>query len=473
MVAKSAIHSLMMNEKELLVSLAEDNDDVNLLLAAIRENAKGNFQFKKMKLRRLIKKDIQIDLVFEVLLLLDAYVTIDFDDYELPILLKRLIQGESTKMIQYLIVKKFYPDFVDENFGAIVDNVKQGREPFYGLHGFDNDRDLELFYQHDFDHLQAAKDEAEINQISEWFEEAVISLDGYKKRLTGIDLPEFDRLINIKIQEPELLISPSFFKKDERSHYKTLKMPDVEDAVSDLVRALDGEGVKLALHLAYLEVGMYNIGTKPTLLDSMQRHYLTFRMQLMGTIKVIDEFIFLTKFNKLAAEYEELMEKTKKIEYEHLVKIKKLSKHIEKARAEKEQSEEEVEEAKNNLRALQNKQIQQHVLATGYEKLLSDNFVSFKICVIHDAPLLYAPFVYPDINFLNMMDVTEIPFEEIKLILLQGLGGSAKQKRGFEAKAKQAGCEVLSLHCKDERQLIMTIAHIINERRSQKDEILS
>jgi len=49
-----AINPQIMNEKELVVFLAEYDDDVNLLLRVAGENLKGNLQFKKMKLKLLI-----------------------------------------------------------------------------------------------------------------------------------------------------------------------------------------------------------------------------------------------------------------------------------------------------------------------------------------------------------------------------------------------------------------------------------
>ena len=453
-----------MNEKELLVFLAKDNDDTNLLLAAMNENTKGNFQFKKMKIRRLIKKDLKYDFIAEIMFLFDRH-GIKWDNYELPVLLKRIAEEEESYMIQYLVVKKLYPDFISDNFATIVDNANQGREPFYGLHGFDNDRDLELFYQHDFDDLQAVKDEADFIHIVNWFEGTLASLDDYKKRLTGVDLPEFDQLINTKNHELELLVSPRFLPEEDIRYYQTLDVPGIEEKMKELLNIIDGEGVKLALYLAYLEVGMYNIGTKPTLLDSMQRCYLAFRIQLMETIKTIDDMISKTNHEELEAGYDELEQKMKIMADEHEAKIKELNEQIKTLQLEKETSVVDVGALKNELLTLQNQIAQQETLAKGYQKMLIDDFSNLKMLVIYKSQLLYAPLIYPDVKFLLIDDLTEECFAQARLILIQSLGGSAKQKRELEVKASTSKCEIINLHCKDERQLILEIARIIDERR--------
>ena len=452
-----------MNEKELVISLAENNEEVNILLSAMRENTKGNFQFKKMKLKRLIKKNPEIDLVGEILVKLNQHGLSDFSAYELPILLKQLSAQKVTKMMQYLIVTNFYQDFTKENLSTIVDNAQKGNEPFHGLHGFDNDRDLEFFYQHNYDELQEAKDESELDHIISWFEEAIISLDGFKKRLAAIDLSEFDRLITTKTQEPELQISPSFLKREDRSHYKDYNVPD--DVLSDLKKAVDGEGTKLALYLAYFEVGMYNKSIKSTLLDSIQRHYLTFRMQLMGAIKIIDDVIFFDKHEALSKDYENLVTKMDKSADEYEAKIEKLSKDLEDAQIEKKQSETDAEGVMTHLLVLRNQIMEQDASAAGYKKMLRDDFTNLKIVVVHDSQLLYAPSIFPDVEFLRARDVLDDFFAEVKLVLIQGFGGSAKKVRQLEIEAKAAKCDVLSLKCEDERQLIMAIANTINERR--------
>jgi len=451
-----------MNEKELVIALAENNEEVDILLSAMRENTKGNFQFKKMKLKRLIKKNPEIDFVGDILAKLNRHGLADYSTYELPILLKQLNAQKITKMMQYLIVTNLYHNFTEENLPIIINNVQEGNEPFYGLHGFNNDRDLELFYQHNFDELQVAKDESELDHIEGWFEEAVITLDDYKHRLTAVDLTEFDRLISAKTPESELLISPSFLKRDDRINYEKANIP--EDVMADLIKVVDGEGVKLALHLAYIEVGMYNHSIKSTLLDSIHRHYLTFRMQLMGVIKIIDDVIFFDKHDKLMKSYEEIVAKLKKSEDKYAAKIEKQNKDIERALSEKKQTEAEADDIANHLKKLKNQIMEQDAAVAGYKKMLSDDFTNLKIAVIHDSQLLYAPSIFPDIKFLHISDLLEADFAEVKLALIQEFGSAAKKVRQLETKAKAAKCDVVSLKCEDERQLIMAIAHTINER---------
>lgn len=453
-----------MNEKELVVTLTENNEDVDLLLNALNENAKGNFQFKKMKLRRLIKKDTSVDLLGILMDRLDRPEINAYRVVELPILIKQLSAEGHGRMWQYLIVTKFYHDFTKENFATIVDNAKQGNEPFAGLHGFDNDRDLELFYQNEFDEMHKVKNESEVDHVTDWFEETICSLEAYKSRLRGVDLTEFDRLIGMKNTEPELLISPDFLKREDRRHYDSKHI--TKEALSDLVKAVDGEGVKLALHLAFLEVGLYNEGIKITLLDAMKRHYLTFRMQLMGTLKVIDDLIFAAKHNRLIEDYNELEKKLAKIETEHESQLAALNQQLENTRVENKQSEDEAMLIQNQITELKQQHLKKEQQTAGYTRMLSENFTNLKLAVICDIQLLYAQHIYPDINFLTTDAIIETGFADIKEVLIQAWGSSVKKLRQLEKAAKVAGCDVFMLHCQDERQLIMEIAHKIKERRS-------
>lgn len=452
-----------MTEKELVVTLAENNEDVDFLLGVLNENAKGNFQFKKLKLRRLIKKEMPIDLLGALMERIDRPEINQYAQIELPILIKQLRAEGHGKMWQYLIITKFHYDFTKENFLMIIDNAKQGNEPFFGLHGFDNDRDLELFYQNEFDELQKVKDESEIGQIKEWFEEAICSLGIYKNRLRNVDLAEFDRLIGSSNIETDLIISIGFLKREDRSHYKSKYV--TEEAILDLGKALDGEGIKLALYLAYLEVGLYNEGVKSTLLDTMQRHYLTFRMQLMGTLKIIDDMMFVGKHNDLVIKCDDLQHKIKKMETEHETLLLEANKRFERAQSEKEQSRIEVELANTQIDELKNQLLKDKQATIGFAKMLCDDFTNLKIAVVHQTQLLYAPVIYPDLTFTFFDEVVTTGFENIKVVLIQLWGTYTKEMRKLEKTALEAGCELFILQSKDERQLIMEIAHKIAQRR--------
>lgn len=459
-----AIRLATMNEKELLVTLAEEDLEVDILLAAMRKPSKGNFRFKKGNLKRLIKKDLDFNFINDIFFVWEKKGFPDrYANCELPILLKRLNADNLSKMLQYLTIKYFYSDFIDEKFDVIVDNTIEGRDPFDGLHGFDNDRDLEVFYQNNFTDFQEMQDLIELDQIVKWFEEVIIPLEGYKKRLTSIDLPEFDRLISARTRGDEWLISPSFLKKEDRLHYKN---PNVtEELIQHITKSLDGEGVKVALYLAYLEVGLYSEHIKSTLLDAMQRSYLTFRMQLMGSIKHIDEALMVAQYNSLVKEHDELSGKVQKIESEHQLAIEKVSKRLEASRKEKEQIEKNAKEITDSYLELKNQVEEGETLASGYKQMLSDDFTNLKTMVIHHSQLLYAPFLYPDIKFIAFDEVVENSFYDSSLVLIQRLGNSSKQAYQLEMEAKVAGCDVLFLQCEDERQLIMELVRVIDERR--------
>jgi len=454
----------IMNEKELVITLAEDNEDVDLLLSALNENAKGNFQFKKMKLRRLVKKDISVDLLGFLMDKLDRPEINEYRHTELPILLKQLIAEGYSKMWQYLIVTKFHHDFTKENFKIIIENAKGGNEPFLGLHGFDNDRDLELFYKNEFAEVQKVKDESEVDHIMEWFEETIRPLEIYKKRLLGVDLTEFDRLVGAKNIEAQFLISPDFLKREECLPYNSKHV--TKAALSDLVKAVDGEGVKLALYLAYLEVGLYNEGIKLTLLDTMHRHHLTFRMQLMSALKIVDDMIFIGEHKRIVADYDELEKKLKKVEADHERFVADLNQQLERAQVASKRSEDESVLIQNEFTKLKHQHLEEEQRTAGYTRMLSDNFVNLKMMVVHDTQLLYAPVIYPDVSFRSFEELTETGFADVKVVLIQVWGSSVKKMRQLESAAREVGCEVLLMHCSDERQLIMEMAHEIKERRA-------
>ena len=447
-----------MNEKELVVLLAETDNDVNLLLKAVGENLKGNLQFKKMKLRRLIKKDLKFDFMEEVFYAFRDWPAPRFGDFELPMLLKHSVLKNVSKMLQYLVVKRCHPEFVNEKFDKIIENAEGGYEPFYGLHGFDNDHDFELFYQND-DILQALNVLTDVEYIVKWFEDEIVSLDMYRKRLIDVDLSGFDALINTKNLESELLLSYSFL---EKKNYSTSNVS--EAAISNLRRVIDIDGVSLAIYLAYTEVGVYSEETKIVLLDKMQKQYLTFRMKLMDALKLIDTEIYRENNLALIKQYEDLIADVNELDHTNKIQHKEFAAKLDKERVEKEQYIKNIEAIKNDFSVLKNKMVQQGALEAGYAAMLSDDFRNLEIVVIYNSQLLYAPLIYPDVKFVDITKATNAAFAEAKLVLIPNLGGSIKQKRQVEEVAKGAGCEVLGLQCGDERQLIVAISQTINER---------
>jgi len=461
-VAQRVINPDIMNEKELVILLAENSDELDLLLTTLRENTKGNLQFKKMKLRRVIKKNPDFDFIGEIFEKWDKLGIPDFSAYDLPILLKQINSQGFSKLMQYFIIARWYQPFIDENFNAIFNNATNGNNPFHGLHGFDNDRDLELFYQNNFDEVQGAKDESELGSITQWFETSIISLDHYKNRLIAVDLPEFDRLIESKTPEPDLLISPSFLKREDRSHYPTENI--AKEHILNLITTVDKEGLKLALYLAYLDVGMYNPSIKSTLLDSMQRHYLTFKMQLAEVMKVIDESILTNKYHTFMLEHNEMLEKLQKMEKNYETTTENLNSHLEALQTENERMASELEAKKQHFLELNQQMLVNEASVVGYRRMLSDDFTTLKLAVVYDADLLYAPVIFPDVYFCHASEITADHFDQFKIVLIQEFGSSVKRITQLEADASSAGCDVFKFPWKDERQLIMEISHVMKGR---------
>jgi len=466
-----------MNEKDLIVSLAKTEKEVDELLISLSEGTKGNLQFKKMKLRRLMKKDVAHSFIPALMEFMRKHTTYSeiYGNLSLPNLIRDLNNETATDFQMYLIIKCAHPAFVEENYPTIVENVTEGRNAFYGITGFDNDRDIELFYHESIEEINRGTNEKTLLDKKEWFIDNIGPIDVHIKTVQSMDLVDFDRLVNTSITPEELHFSKHYFKTSEKYSRETLSyiLDDetydryYESEFKKVGEVLDTTAVKVALYFAFTEVGAYNSGLRANLLEMLSRQFSDFKAQYLEEKINLDNKFMYELVKKIQNDHESEHTLRTQNEEKHQKSISKITKKFESTKTENENLKGELSRTNFELNEAKDILAMHKAKSIGYTKGLTSTYFSLKYLLIHYSDLHFAPEIFPEIKFITAEELDFVD-SEFETILIQQLGGSIREKRDIEKKAINENKTVVWLTSLDERELIFEVGQVLKSGGGNK-----
>lgn len=444
----------------MILAMIGQEEDTDVLLQALGANPKGNYQFKKLNIRRLLKKTTGMEVMNEVARQIhkNSQIMAIYGESSAAAIIRDLKNAGGTDFNIYAILYAFYPDFVWSNQEKMMQNIQEGKEAFYGISGADNSHDLELFY------LQSNKVSYEMSNrfsaqcIYEWFVEYVGALEPFTEITTGIDLESFDRLVNARTMPETLHIYEQFLVNTNRDAIdETVYKAEIEE----LKDTLNNEGVKVALYLTFYQVGTYNEGLKTSLLEKIDRYAAHFQGSFFEGLAKLDKAVMEAKYEQLEKKYESEQAIMSQMGSSHQKSLSKVTEKLEKIKIENEDLQASLGKTNQEL-AHANKQLGDHfVHLEGYKKSLLVTYPAHTFLFVHHADFHFAPDIFPEVAFVKLDAVNVEDIKNYTCVFIQSLAGSVKEKKAIERAGNASGKSIHWLTGMDERELIVEMGQLL------------
>lgn len=493
----------MMTEKDLFLELLNDERSLNWVLEGLNESTKrGNILFKKTKVRKLLGKQLvsqsrgnlksgsalgQLDQ------LLDQFDDRLYAGFSLGELLQRFSSGDCPEVAaaQFLILRRFFPDYFNRHFQDFAANVQGGRFWLAGLSAFQSLEEAEDFYLKGRDSWRRENADVMFGQALQVFLSEVGSLEKELDLMKGLDFLGYESLVRQHIYQGGIAIMGQFGAKPDESLQKAA-----------------GE---MAILLAFLSVGVVNEELHQELVWELWDKHQSLNTSIANELTLVMERGFSEEVGRLEQRNQDLQEEL----LQTLTELKEAETHAKEAgikhqssqagkEAAMDQIREEYERMKQELEGARQKQselsgireklamLQEeasakrqheeqaarlaeelarfHALSEGYSWGLSEDFGSKQVMVVHKMEVLYAPHVYPDVSFLSVEEALEKK-ELGHTVFVQQYGLSSRAKNQVAELARLGGSRVLPLNSREEREMIMDLAVFLKmEKEGGQDE---
>lgn len=467
-----------MNEKELIVNLVHTDDDAHYIFNIFKDNhKKGKIGFKRMRIRNLLSSKSQID---ELLTAVKELTPVR----ELEVLLQDFTNSNSTltHLQQYLLIKSCFPAFVADNYEMVLHNIKEKRAPFTGLTPYKTLEEAEAFYFGRYEELNLQTMENLNQEAIRLFEAELGGRKRYESVLQGANLMDLDRLLGYAGTDSDLdfNIRQQFFPDNEETV--------VDSSIVELEKVCQKELTKLGLYSTFLEVGQYPEAVRIKLLQEIQRSFFVFNLQRQGLTSAYHYLDMKEQWDdtqqkqqglqkdlkKATARIVELEQRNQQVEIDALKKVieeqKALLSEGEVVReATKEEWDRLAQVSRNETVHLKTQLQKYEEMAGGYKWMLASDFSVHDIVVVYNSPLLYAKHIYHELVFMDLNRALKEPFKS-KIVLVQLVGMTGKQKKQMEKLAQKQEMELIFLESVDERDLIMDIACYLKESEEVQHE---
>lgn len=425
-----------MTEKDLVLSLLVNEQDYDLVLSALGENYRqGNLAFKKMKMRQVLSKTKNSKQKDNTLEFLSKKMKLEkYKDDTLENILNLFTKEEKEvpDVVKYYVIKGYYPNFLKEKYTQIVENINQGKYFLSGIDSFQNLQSLEEYYLSGFSDKELSYSDYCVEEIEQWYLSNIKDLNDLNEKLSDRSLMNFHRLyssykvntddITILKNESTLLLSETDLQEFSQvcGELAVLLAFYSKDSMNDEI----GQRLFIDLLNKYNEV---------KLLINSYRYRFSEKL-------VIDKEIEIRKqIELLKPEIKQLKKENSKLNDD--IKVQTLKRN-------------EIQEQLNHLQ-LESQTFNK--LKKGYEWGLSQDYSNLEVKVVCSSNMLYAKYIFPDIEFVNIENALVEEFN-CKYLLIQYYGISYRNRSLIENRNKSSECSIIPIMSRDERELIMDLS---------------
>lgn len=426
-----------MKEKDLFLSIIGDGD-ISAIFELIGEKTKSkNFAFKKQKLKQIInsttgsigpnKKPVWEWLTDEFSLQYYGELTIN------QVLTQFVLNEPYIPLsFRFFTLRKYFPEFFEEKFPQMVENVENGNYFLANLISYKTEDEFVAFWEQQASFVaKTGSMRYFIDTIYDWVESCLP--EEVQEALPCIQEFSFDSVAQVFNQEDNLGFSATIFLLTYLKHHD-----------------LD-EQLKMKIFFA-LQFNIFQ------LLRSFANRFVEEAHDAIQTEKQE----FQQKQKEFKKELRQLEQQLKQKESEFKRQESKSQKEVqtvnEEMRRLRVKYEKENHQLTTEVNVLNETVLKQKQLVSFFQRGLTQRYNEAKWVICHNLPLMFAPEIFPEFEFVRINDIEKVNFKNINCLWIQQSGLSYAEKRQLTTLAQKHRVSVHEFGAKEERELIMELS---------------
>lgn len=426
-----------MKEKELFLNIIKDSDVLAIFELVGEKSKSKNPAYRKQRLKQMLNstsggigpnKQPIWDWLSE------EFAMPEYEGLTINQMLKQFIVNEPyvPLSIRFFTLKRYQPEFFEEHFSDMVENVKNEEYFLTDLIRFETDEELEEFWNQ---YLPFISETGGLRFL-------IDSMYGWVETR----LPEEVKEWNEKVKDLTLREVEAILPKEDNLGFSSF----------------------VAL-LTFLKHGEVDNKLKAKIFFALQYDFFQ---------------IIRTYSDKLLEDAEETLQSERQVFQQKQKEMKKELRLIEQQTKQKEaemkktesKSSKEIEKIAEELRTTKVKyEKENHILSTEVERLnrvvlerqqlteffkrgVTQKYNDLKWVICHNIPLMFAPDIFPEFEFVNLQEVEKVILKDSTCLWIQQSGLSYTEKRQLTLLAQKYQIPVQEFHAKEERELIMELS---------------